>query len=213
MGIQISGGQSEDGVIVGNVYDKYGSRNPIVHWIQRGYMNAIDDLVKKAAPKSIHEIGCGEGFWVLHWNQLGIASRGSDFSKQVIDLARENAVQKGLSTENFYVKSIYDINPEQDSADLVVCCEVLEHLERPNEALDALKKIVNNNLILSVPKEPLWHFLNMLRVKYLLKYGNTPGHIQQWSKSRFIQLVSRYFEIVEVKTPFPWTMVLCHAKK
>jgi len=175
-------------------------------------MNAIDDLVKKAAPKSIHEIGCGEGYWVLHWNQQGIDARGSDFSQQVIDLARKNAEQKGFPAEKFYVKSIYDINPEQDSADLVVCCEVLEHLERPNEALGALRKIVNNSLILSVPKEPLWRFLNMLRGKYLLKYGNTPGHIQQWSKSGFIQLVSRHFEIVEVKTPFPWTMVLCHAK-
>jgi hypothetical protein len=41
---------------------------------------------------------CGECFWVMHWLQQGIEARGSDFSARVIDLARENASAKELST-------------------------------------------------------------------------------------------------------------------
>ena len=37
----------------------------------------------------------------------------------------------------------------------------------------------------------------------------TPGHIQNWSQSQFLSLVSRYFEVLEVRSPVPWTMLLC----
>ena len=103
-----------------------------------------------------------------------------------------------------------DYNEEQ--FDLVVCCEVLEHLQYPEDGLKALQKVVKKNLVLSVPREPVWRVLNMMRGKYLTKLGNTPGHIQHWSRSEFIKLVEKYFDTVYVKNPFPWTMILCCTK-
>ena len=207
--MKISGGLEENGIVVGNAYDKYGSQNPIVRRIMQGFDDALSELVEKAKPSSIHEIGCGEGFWVLKWQQLGMAARGSDFSKQAIELAHANASEQGINTELFEVRSIYDLDPGYDSADLVVCCEVLEHLEHPEEGLLALQSITTKNLIVSVPREPIWRFLNMARGKYILDWGNTPGHLQHWSRRGFMNLVSKYFLIEEVKTPLPWTMLLC----
>lgn len=74
--MKISGGLKENGIVIGNTYNKYGSHNPIVRKIMEGFDSALSDLVSKAAPKSIHEIGCGEGFWVLQWNQKGMLARG-----------------------------------------------------------------------------------------------------------------------------------------
>ena len=128
MSIKISGGAKENGIVVGNAYDKYGSRNPIVKWMMKGFESALSDLVAKASPHAIHEIGCGEGYWVLRWNEQGMAARGCDFSTHVIELARENAVGQGLPSSLFESRSIYDLKAGRDSADLVVCCEVLEHL-------------------------------------------------------------------------------------
>lgn len=210
--MKISGGIKEDGIVVGNAYDKYGSRNPIVRWIMSGFSESLSQLVARAAPKTIHEIGCGEGYWVLGWNRQGISARGSDFSSQVISMARENAAQDGLSPDIFAPRSIYDIETDRDSADLIVCCEVLEHLEHPEEGLKALHQAVEKYVILSVPREPVWRALNILRGKYLPDMGNTPGHIQHWSRSGFVQLVSKYFDILEVKTPLPWTMLLARVK-
>jgi ubiquinone/menaquinone biosynthesis C-methylase UbiE len=82
--MKISGGLEENGIVVGNAYDKYGSQNPIVRRIMKGFDDALSELVEKVKPSSIHEIGCGEGFWVLKWQQSGMAARGSDFSKQAI---------------------------------------------------------------------------------------------------------------------------------
>lgn len=207
--MKIAGGTKDNGIVVGNSYDKYGSRNPIVKWIMEGFESALSELVGKAAPTAIHEVGCGEGYWVLRWAEQGITARGCDFSEHVIELARENAAARGLSPALFEARSIYDLEAGRDSADLVVCCEVLEHLEHPEAALKALQRVAVRHLIVSVPKEPLWCALNLARGKYMADWGNTPGHIQHWSKHSLIRMVSKYFEVVEVKNPLPWTMLLC----
>lgn len=210
--MKLSAGETENGVVVGNTYDKYGSKNFIVRWIMRGFEYAVDELVNQTNPLDIHEIGCGEGYWVLRWNQQNIKARGSDFSERVISIARMNAAELQLPGSLFETLNIYDVAPERDAADLIVCCEVLEHLENPDAGLRALQGITTNRIILSVPREPLWRILNLVRGKYITGAGNTPGHIQHWSKRKFICLVSKYFDIIEVKCPLPWTILLCQKK-
>jgi 2-polyprenyl-3-methyl-5-hydroxy-6-metoxy-1,4-benzoquinol methylase len=202
---------TENDIVVGNAYDKYGSKNPIVRWMMNGFEQSLSRLITRARPQDIHEVGCGEGYWVMKWMQQGLPTRGSDFSSRVIGLAARNAREQGLPSEIFEQRSIYELEADRDAADLVVCCEVLEHLERPEEGLRALQGIVRNHIILSVPREPLWRMLNVARGKYLPELGNTPGHLQHWSKSSFVQLLEGYFDVLQLESPLPWTMVLCRA--
>ncbi|MFH1965419.1 MAG: class I SAM-dependent methyltransferase [Acidobacteriota bacterium] len=211
--MKISKGLTEDGIVVGNTYDKYGSSDPIVRWLMQGFKSAMTELVDKVNPVSIHEVGCGEGYWTLKWLEQGIDTRGSDFSSSVIELAQANASNRKLSVETFRVCSIYDLNPQEDVAQLVVCCEVLEHLEYPKAALQSLQAIANPYFIISVPHEPLWSVMNMARGKYWRHWGNTPGHIQRWSYRHFIALVSLHFEVIEIRSPMPWTMLLCRRRE
>lgn len=213
MNIRISGGAEEGGIVVGNAYDKYGSKNPIVKWMMKGFESTLSEFVTETSPQSIHEIGCGEGYWVLRWIEQGLSAKGSDFSKKIIEIARENAISRGVTPSLFESRSIYDLDAGQDSADLVVCCEVLEHLEDPEVGLQALQRVVKQHLIVSVPQEPLWCALNLVRGKYIMRWGNTPGHIQHWSKSRFVEFVSRYFEVIETRSPLPWTILLCRPRR
>jgi 2-polyprenyl-3-methyl-5-hydroxy-6-metoxy-1,4-benzoquinol methylase len=150
---------------------------------------------------------------VLTWQREGIAARGSDFSKQVIEIAKSNARAQGSDPEVFVARSIYDMTPDRDGADLIVCCEVLEHVERPHDALRALQSIATGYVIVSVPREPIWRALNLARGKYVGALGNTPGHIQHWSRHAFIALVSQYFEVVDVRSPLPWTLLLCRVRR
>jgi 2-polyprenyl-3-methyl-5-hydroxy-6-metoxy-1,4-benzoquinol methylase len=210
--MRTSTGATEDGIVVGNVYDKYGSNNPIVKWMMGRFAATLAEFIALSEPRSIHEVGCGEGHWVIRWNEEGIDARGSDFSSKVIAIARENAASRGISHARFNARSIYELD-KSDSAELLVCCEVLEHLQDPEAGLTALRRIVDRHLILSVPREPLWRALNMARGKYLLQGGNTPGHIQHWSSRGFVELVSRHFEVVKVRKPLPWTMLLCRPRR
>ncbi|HDM8230946.1 TPA: methyltransferase domain-containing protein [Vibrio campbellii] len=207
--MKISKGIEEQGIPVGNYYDKYNTQNPIARKLMQAFDRNLTELVKSAAPQSIHEVGCGEGVWVLKWQQQGIDAKGSDFSHQVIQLAKENALSSHLKENLFEQKSVYDVEAAHDSAEMIVCCEVLEHLEHPEQALIALQQLNASHYIFSVPREPLWRVLNMARGKYLQDGGNTPGHIQHWSKRTFKALLSQHFEILEVRSPIPWTIVLC----
>jgi 2-polyprenyl-3-methyl-5-hydroxy-6-metoxy-1,4-benzoquinol methylase len=211
--MKVSEGVKEDGIEVGNHFDKYGSSNPIVKWMMNGFDSALMDFQRQAAPKTIHEVGCGEGYWVMQWLKSGLDVRGSDFSEQVIEIARSNAQQEGLDANVFSAKSVYDLKPEQDSADLIVMCEVLEHLEYPEKALEVLQSLVGEYLIVSVPREPVWCALNLARGKYIRSFGNTPGHIQHWSSNAFRKMVAKYFDVIAVRTPLPWTMLLCKPLK
>jgi 2-polyprenyl-3-methyl-5-hydroxy-6-metoxy-1,4-benzoquinol methylase len=210
--LKIAGGQSEGGIVIGNTYDKYNSKNPIVRSLMNGFEEALQRLVHESNPRSIHEVGCGEGFWVMHWAERGFEAKGSDFSADVIEMARRNAKERGLADGLFDVVSIYDVDPDRDAADLIVCCEVLEHVEDPEQALEALQKIVRRDLVISVPREPLWRVLNMLRGRYLRNMGNTPGHLNHWSSAGIRQLAEKYFDVIDVALPTPWTMLRCKAK-
>jgi len=211
--MKMAGGFKENGVVVGNTYDKYKSANPCERLLVNGFVSAMTDLVDKIKPASIHEVGCGEGYWTLKWLEQGIAARGSDFSSSVIAIARANASSRTLSVAAFKVCSIYDLDPAMDSAHLVVCCEVLEHLKRLDDALQVVTALARPYLILSVPREPLWRAMNVARGKYWINSGNTPGHVQSWSRRQFLALVSRYCEVLEVRSPIPWTILLCRRRE
>jgi len=210
--MRVSGGLTEDGIVVGNAYDKYNTRNPIARYLMQGFEEALTELVGQVRPKAIHEVGCGEGYWTLKWREQGIAARGSDFSHAAIDLARGNARERDVAADIFRVGNVYDLQAERDTSELVVCCEVLEHLDRPDAGLQALQRVAQPHLIISVPREPIWSLMNMARGKYLRDFGNTPGHLQRWSRSAFVDLVSRYFDVIAVRNPLPWTMLLCRNK-
>ena len=136
MDILVSGGCTENGIVIGNAYDKYGSKNPIEQWMMGGFCNVLSHFLELAKPATILDVGCGEGYWVLRWQREGFKARGLDVSSKVILLAQENAAIQGLPASLFSVCCIYNIQKYLgDRADLVVCCEVLEHLENPEAGL------------------------------------------------------------------------------
>jgi 2-polyprenyl-3-methyl-5-hydroxy-6-metoxy-1,4-benzoquinol methylase len=197
--------------VPGNHFDKYGSSNPIARRLMRGFLDSFDRFVARSGAKDAYEIGCGEGHLSLRLLKAGLRVRGSDLEQLVVDEANGYAQEAGF-TPPFAVRDIYSLTPQEVSADLVVCCEVLEHLPDPNAAIDALARLAPRHLIASVPREPIWRALNMARGSYLAQWGNTPGHLQHWSTGGFVDLLSRRFDVVEVATPLPWTMALCQAR-
>lgn len=200
----------EDGVLAGNLFDKYGSRNPIVRYLMRGFHDSLSSMIAVTGATEIHEVGCGEGNLSISLAEQGMKVIASDFSEQVIKIARENAEMAGVDI-GFKVASIYDLT-SADAANLILCSEVLEHLDDPFPAIRVLHDLANPFLIASVPNEPLWRVLNMVRLSYVSRLGNTPGHVQHWSRGSFLQFLSSHFDVMDVLTPIPWVMVLCRAK-
>jgi ubiquinone/menaquinone biosynthesis C-methylase UbiE len=92
--------------------------------------------------------------------------------------------------------------------DLVAAIEALEHIPDPERTIAEMARVANGYLLVSVPREPLWRVLNVARGAYLRQLGNTPGHVNHFSKGSFLRLLERYGEVMQARSPFPWTMLL-----
>jgi ubiquinone/menaquinone biosynthesis C-methylase UbiE len=92
--------------------------------------------------------------------------------------------------------------------ELATAIEVLEHVPDPEHTLAEMARCAERHLLVSVPREPLWRMLNLARGAYVAQLGNTPGHLNHFSKRSFTRLLARHGEVIEVRSPFPWTMLL-----
>jgi SAM-dependent methyltransferase len=192
----------------GNVYDKYGTSNPVARRLMAGFMGRLDRLVERTGAGEAHEVGCGEGELAIRLAHRGLRVRGSDAFTEVLEEARRRARAAQVEIE-FEAVPVEELTPERHAAELILCCEVLEHLEDPEAALDVLAGLARPWLIASVPREPLWRALNLARFSYVGDLGNTPGHLNHWSRREFVRFLIRRFEVVEVTSPLPWTIALC----
>jgi 2-polyprenyl-3-methyl-5-hydroxy-6-metoxy-1,4-benzoquinol methylase len=153
-------------------------------------------------------VGCGEGNITAGLARHYPAARllGTDFSPAIIEVARRE--HPGLE---FRTHSIYDA-PSLGRWDLVVACEVFEHLEDPSRALDAVCRTSSRWVLVTVPREPLWRILNVARGHYLRAWGNTDGHLQHWSRRSLLAFLSTRLDVVATREPLPWTQVLCRVR-
>jgi 2-polyprenyl-3-methyl-5-hydroxy-6-metoxy-1,4-benzoquinol methylase len=195
----------------GNLYPKYTARNPVARLLVDRFLTSLLDLARRSGTKQVHEVGCGEGFLSAMLAQHGFVVRGSDVAAPAIAAARERAAELALPA-SFRVADLYDLTPGVDGAELVICCEVLEHLPDPVRAMRVLARLASPHLIVSVPREPLWRLLNLTRGRYWRALGNTPGHLQHWSTASFLALLKQHVEVLAVRTPLPWTMALCRRR-
>ena len=194
--------------VPGNYYDKYNTKNPIARYLMQGFLSAFDELTAKAGVKRSYEVGCGEGHLSMRLHDRGWQVRGSDLEEVSVVEANAQCSQRNVEPK-FETVSLFDLNPQSAAEELVICCEVLEHVPDTERALAVLKSLASPYLLVSVPREPIWRILNIARGKYIRDLGNTPGHIQHWSSADFVSMLSKSMEIIEVRQPLPWTMVLC----
>lgn len=199
---------SQDGVITGNTYDKYGSSNPFVRRMMAGFERSLDGLMDIADPQSLLDVGCGEGVLVHEWAQrLGEGKRvvGIDLEE---DSIQQGWAQRQAPNLEYRVMRAENLPFADDEFDLASAIEVLEHVPDPAHTVAEMARCAQRYLLVSVPREPLWRMLNMARGAYWSDLGNTPGHLNHWSKRSFTALLARHGKVAEVRSPFPWTMLL-----
>jgi SAM-dependent methyltransferase len=194
-------------VPTGNTFDKYGSSNPVVRRLMAGFHSTLDELWSKAAPDSVLDVGCGEGVLTVEWaKRLGNGRIvGIDLEDPKLRAEWEKRSRDNLE---FRAEEASRLSFDDDEFDLATAIEVLEHVPEPDATLAEMARVARRNLLVSVPREPLWRGLNMVRGAYLRELGNTPGHVNHWSKRTFVSLLSRYGTVEEARSPFPWTMLL-----
>jgi SAM-dependent methyltransferase len=195
-----------EGTVTGNTYDKYGSTNPVVKRLMAGFERTLDELFAKAAPGSLLDVGCGEGVLVEKWAR-GIDGRvvGIDLDDPLLHAEWDKRRAPNLEYRVMKAENLPFTDGEFEVATAI---EVLEHVPDPEHTVEEMARVARDWLLVSVPREPMWRGLNMARGAYLKDLGNTPGHLNHWSKRSFVKLLSKHGEVVEARSPFPWTMLL-----
>jgi 2-polyprenyl-3-methyl-5-hydroxy-6-metoxy-1,4-benzoquinol methylase len=195
------------GTVTGNTFDKYGSTNPVVKRLMTRFHADLEALFDGAKPASLLDVGCGEGVLVSEWaEKLGDGRVvGIDLDDPGLHAEWEKRQRPNLE---YRVQKAEDLPFEANEFELASAIEVLEHVPEPDHTIAEMARVASTHLLVSVPREPLWRGLNMARGAYLRDWGNTPGHLNHWSKRSFTSFLRQVGEPVEVRSPFPWTMVL-----
>ena len=168
--------------------------------------------------RSICDLGCGNGHIAGRLASLGYDVTGIDASRSGIEIARRN-----YSNVNFIEALIDRDLTESESFDLVLSSDVIEHMYRPSDLLEAAHSLLKprcqvligtpyhgylKNLVLAATNRMDSHFSAL----------HDGGHIKFFSVNTLSKLMARHsFEDLSFtfygRAPWLWKNMICHARK
>lgn len=195
-----------DKIQVSTNFLKHTSGNPLQKFFINNFYHSLISMVKSLRLKKVLDAGSGEGFSLdrLYSHHIGQHFEGVDNSKIAVALGK-----KLFPNIKLKYGTIYKLPYQDNSFDLVLCTEVLEHLKNPKKGLQEIIRVSRKYILVSVPNEPFFMLSNFLRGKNVKNFGNDPGHINHWTVFSFQGfLKNNNLKITSISFPFPWIMVL-----
>lgn len=189
---------------------KYASRNPVQIYVLERFVAAAAGEINRLSPSTILEFGTGEGFFLERLLKHGAklpSVLGIDLRADALTEARERC-----PSCRFEQIDLLDWDREPQSFDMVIASEVLEHLDDPGRYLERLVSLARGQLLLTVPQEPWFQIMNLIRGRDIRRLGNHPEHVNRWSLRTFKRFVSDYAEIETAYTVFPFILVVARPR-
>jgi len=185
---------------------KHTTKNPVGRFFLNNFLNTVVKTTRPLNIDTVLDAGCGEGFTLdrLQKEKIGKVFEGIEYDGQAV-----------LQANTMYPKlkiikgDIYKLPYKNNSFDLVICTEVLEHLDNPKKAYRELIRVSRKYVLISVPNEPFFTIQRIARFQNILHLGAHPEHIQHWTYKAFTSFVKvKGVKIVTRKLPMPWTMIM-----
>ena len=199
---------------------KHESKNPIQRALIGRFKQRAAELVRQAAPRTILDLGCGEGFMIEALLDAGIDASftGIDLSETAIADAKSRVGARADLTSRpsgpeFEVVDARKLVDDGRTFDMVMMLEVLEHIPDPAQMIPILKKLATRHVLLSVPWEPFFCGLNLMRGKNITRFGNDPEHVNHWTRQGFFRFIKPHFDVVATPGVFPWSMALATPRR
>ncbi len=137
--------------------------------------------------KKVLDIACGEGYGTNLMANYASSIIGVDISDEAINHAKEKYKKNNLS---YKLGSATDIPLEDNSVDVVVSYETLEHHDKHDEMFAEIKRVLTDTglLIISTPEKVNYHSVD----------PNNIFHIKEITGEDFDQLLGRHFSNFKV---------------
>ncbi|AUX47221.1 hypothetical protein SOCE26_087330 [Sorangium cellulosum] len=185
---------------------KYRNAGALKRKLIQRFASTIHDLFIEANPvERVLEIGVGEGFLSGYLSEKFPEKQFHGVDLNPADVERVKRLFPRIEAR---VGSAYDLGDPTPGFDLVICAEVLEHLDAPDRALAEIQRLSPRRVILSVPHEPFFKLSNLLAGNNVRLLGNDPDHINHWNPTSFRRLIEPRFEILRLTTSYPWVLCL-----
>ena len=176
------------------------------------------ELVKKLdGVQSICDLGCGNGHIGGRLAALGYHVTGVDASASGIQIARRT--YPGIE----FVHALIDRDLEIGQFDLVISSDVIEHLYRPADLLEATSSLLKpgGHVLLGTPYHGYLKNLVLAATGKMDAHFSAlhdGGHIKFFSVSTLSRLMrSHGFEDLSFtyygRAPWLWKNMICHARK
>lgn len=188
--------------------EKHLSKNLLLRLLMQKFNRDVVKTISRCNPKTVFDMGCGEGFTTRAIADAFPDARitAVDGEREYVDYALKHSRRPNIS---YAVGDLFALDaPDTYLYDCVIANEVLEHLEDVPRALERLTHLSKRFVLVSVPNEPWFRIGNFLRGKYVLAFGNTPGHINHWTRSGLRRLAEQYGTVVCLKTSTFWNIAL-----
>jgi ubiquinone/menaquinone biosynthesis C-methylase UbiE len=145
-------------------------------------------------------IGCGQGDEISILNNRKKIPNiyGIDISKTAIQHAKQK-----YPNINFVVGDACNLPFEDNSFDLIICSEVIEHLSSPDKLIDEINRVMENKGVLILSTSNWLSFYGLFRflAEKLLRKKITAGDqpIDHWYTIKTInRILEKYFEINKI---------------
>jgi len=175
---------------------EYG--NALYQSVLNRYLDRMAAQLQSAAPESVLDAGCGEGYVYRGLKSRGAVARwrGIDASAGAVRFAAERSPEC-----TWAVGDLRKLALASRSAELVLCSQVLEHIPNPEPVRDELARVSSRWLLISVPLEPL--FRSICALTEAAGVGDDPGHVNFWTPRAFRKFLSPVGRLVH----WEWTAV------
>jgi len=130
----------------------------------------------------ILDIGCGSGFKLI--------SYFGDYQTIGMDVNPTFDYLKKTFPDRTWINAELDSSSIPKEVDIIICADVVEHVLKPDELLEMIKKIKFKYLFLSTPERDMLYGIQ--------NYGppDNPTHVREWNAREFRRFVGEYFNII-----------------
>jgi 2-polyprenyl-3-methyl-5-hydroxy-6-metoxy-1,4-benzoquinol methylase len=168
----------------------------------------MTEIVEPLGAESVLDAGCGEGETLARLGDvLGRRVAAIDILDECVAYTKQRLPHVDASTAN-----VYELPFDDRSFDLVLCLEVMEHLDRPAQALRELSRVSRRDLVVSVPYEPYFRLGSLMRGKYVRGLGNHPAHVNHWNRRSLPAFLRAQVDVADVAVAFPWLVARCRVR-
>ena len=182
----------------------YNSPNPLVKYAHMNRLERIYGLLpSNIVNRKILDAGCGEGHLIERLYRKN--SQNTYFGIYVTEIALVKARERCPYAE-FRKEDILKTRFPEGFFDLVICTEVLEHIQDYQSALQELKRILKTGgyLIITFPNELLW---TMARFLLRRRPVRVPDHVNSFRPKEIKSLMGMDLSAIE-SLPFGLPFVI-----